>query len=205
MAGGQWHQAHAVLERMVHLREHELVAQLKATPTVKVSTFAAFMTHVVRCMTLYSIWVMNAAKVDTLAVGVASSCANVRCANRTVKLSGSRKLRQLCWRTSKTRQQAYAHMCNAITNGDHSTVVASGDAPFSRSSGRGNPSFFRSDTAGEPQYPITLTVSLRKKLGLPLPELLLNFASPNTISVLKEACPVLHSLWRTSEQVSDAW
>ncbi|KAA6418449.1 MAG: hypothetical protein FRX49_11609 [Trebouxia sp. A1-2] len=64
---------------------------------------------------------------------------------------GDRRHRQLRWSTYIKRQQAYAAVCKAISNGSRDTVVAYGDASFSSSCCKGNPS--------------TPTVSLRRQLG----------------------------------------
>ena len=59
--------------------------------------------------------------------------------------------RQLRWRSFIKRQQAYTAICKEISGGSKETVVAYGDAKFSSSCCKGNPS--------------TPTVSLRRKLG----------------------------------------
>ena len=64
---------------------------------------------------------------------------------------GDRRHRQLRWRTFIKRQQAYTAICQSISASDSSTVVAYGDANFSSSCCKGNPS--------------TPTVSLRRALG----------------------------------------
>ncbi|DBA72377.1 TPA: hypothetical protein ACH3X2_010527 [Trebouxia sp. C0005] len=64
---------------------------------------------------------------------------------------GDRRHRQLRWSTYIKQQQAYAAVCKAISNGSRDTVVAYGDASFSSSCCKGNPS--------------TPTVSLRRQLG----------------------------------------
>ena len=64
---------------------------------------------------------------------------------------GNRRHRQLRWRTFIKWQQAYSAICRAISAGSADTVVAYGEASFSSSSGKGNPS--------------TPTVSLRRILG----------------------------------------
>ncbi len=64
---------------------------------------------------------------------------------------GDRRHRQLRWRSFIKRQQAYTAICKEITGGSKETVVAYGDAKFSSSCCKGNPS--------------TPTVSLRRKLG----------------------------------------
>ena len=128
-SSSRWQEASGIKHRQLKTalymqQERQLMAQLEATPTAKVSTFAAFMPHVAYRLTHIS---------------------------RALEVFGSKKFRQLRWHTYRKRQQAYASMCNAITDCDSSTVVAFGDAKFSSSSGRGNPS--------------TPTVSLRRKLG----------------------------------------
>lgn len=64
---------------------------------------------------------------------------------------GDMRHRQLRWRTFIKRQQAYTVICKDISAGSADTVVAYGDASFSSSCCKGNPS--------------TPTVSLRRTLG----------------------------------------
>ena len=64
---------------------------------------------------------------------------------------GDRRHRQLRWRSFIKRQQAYSAICKEISGSSSDTVVAYGDAKFSSSCCKGNPS--------------TPTVSLRRKLG----------------------------------------
>ena len=64
---------------------------------------------------------------------------------------GDQRHRQLRWSTYIKRQKAYASICKDITGGNSNTVVAYGDANFSSSCCKGNPS--------------TPTVSLRRALG----------------------------------------
>ena len=64
---------------------------------------------------------------------------------------GDRRHKQLRWRSFVKRQQAYTAICKEISGGSKDTVVAYGDAKFSSSCCKGNPS--------------TPTVSLRRKLG----------------------------------------
>ena len=105
-------------------RDFNLKATLEATPSAKVATVADFSRHVEYRMQY------EAAAVDHF---------------------GDRRHRQLRWRSFIKRQQAYSHICNAISAGSANTVVAYGDASFSSSCGKGNPS--------------TPTVSLRRKLA----------------------------------------
>ncbi|KAL3143186.1 hypothetical protein ABBQ38_002044 [Trebouxia sp. C0009 RCD-2024] len=64
---------------------------------------------------------------------------------------GDRRHRQLRRRTFIKTQQAYSALCRSISAGSQDTVVAYGDASFSSSCCKGNPS--------------TPTVSLRRNLG----------------------------------------
>ena len=68
-----------------------------------------------------------------------------------VRHFGDKRHRQLRWRTFMRRQSAYAAICRDISAGSKDTVVAYGDASFSSSCCKGNPS--------------TPTVSLRRCLG----------------------------------------
>ena len=64
---------------------------------------------------------------------------------------GDRRHRQLRWRSFIKRQQADTAICKEISGGSKETVVAYGDAKFSSSCCKGNPS--------------TPTESLRRKFG----------------------------------------
>ena len=64
---------------------------------------------------------------------------------------GNLRHKKLLWTTHIKHQQAYTVICRDICRNDSSTVVAYGDASFSSSCCKGNPS--------------TPTVSLRRKLG----------------------------------------
>ncbi|DBB06983.1 TPA: Magnesium transporter NIPA4 [Trebouxia sp. C0004] len=64
---------------------------------------------------------------------------------------GDRRHRQLDWRSFIKQQQAYSAICKTISGGNSDTIVAYGDAKFSSSCCKGNPS--------------TPTVPLRRKLG----------------------------------------
>ena len=105
-------------------KDFNLKAALEETPSAKVATVPLFMEHVQYRMQY------EAAAVTHF---------------------GDRRHRQLRWRTFIKRQQAYSAICKAISAGSADTIVAYGDANFSSSSGKGNPS--------------TPTVSLRRILG----------------------------------------
>ena len=105
-------------------RNFNLKATLEETPSAKVATVALYMEHIQYRM-----------QYETAAVAH----------------FGDRRHRQLRWRTFIKRQQAYSAICRAISAGSADTIVAYGDASFSSSSGRGNPS--------------TPTVSLHRILG----------------------------------------
>ena len=105
-------------------KDFNLKAALEETPSAKVATVPLFMEHVQYRMQY------EAAAVTHF---------------------GDRRHRQLRWRTFIKRQQAYSAICKAISAGSADTIVAYGDASFSSSSGKGNPS--------------TPTVSLRRILG----------------------------------------
>ena len=104
--------------------EYSLKAALQDTPTAKVATVAAFSNHLRHRM---------------------------RYEAAAVNHHGDRRHRQLRWRTFIKRQHAYTSICQTISSGSPNTVVAYGDAGFSSSCCKGNPS--------------TPTVSLRRKLG----------------------------------------
>ena len=105
-------------------RKADLNAALLATPTAKVASSAQFLQHIRHRM-------QHTAAAQTH--------------------FGDRRHRQLRWRSFIKRQQAYSAICKEISGGSNDTVVAYGDAKFSSSCCKGNPS--------------TPTVSLRRKLG----------------------------------------
>ena len=105
-------------------RKADLNAALLATPTAKVASSAQFLHHIRHRM-------QHTAAAHTH--------------------FGDRRHRQLRWRSFIKRQQAYSAICKEISGGSKDTVVAYGDAKFSSSCCKGNPS--------------TPTVSLRRKLG----------------------------------------
>ncbi|DBB01112.1 TPA: hypothetical protein ACH3X1_001004 [Trebouxia sp. C0004] len=105
-------------------RKTDLNAALLATPTAKVASSAQFLHHIRHRM-------QHTAAAQTH--------------------FGDRRHRQLRWRSFIKRQQAYSAICKEISGGSSDTVVAYGDAKFSSSCCKGNPS--------------TPTVSLRRKLG----------------------------------------
>ena len=105
-------------------RNVSLKDALEDTPSAKVATVALLMKHVQHRM---------------------------RYEAAAVSHFGDRRHRQLRWRTFMKRQQAYSAICRAISAGSQDTVVAYGDASFSSSCNKGNPS--------------TPTVSLRRNLG----------------------------------------
>ncbi|DBA78666.1 TPA: hypothetical protein ACH3X1_008584 [Trebouxia sp. C0004] len=105
-------------------RKPALAAALKATPTAKVASSAQFLQHIRHRMQ-----------------HTAAAQAHY----------GDRRHRQLRWRSFIKRQQAYSAICKTISGGNSDTIVAYGDAKFSSSCCKGNPS--------------TPTVSLRRKLG----------------------------------------
>ena len=91
------------------------------------------------------------AKVATVALLMKHVQHRMRYEAAAVSHFGDRRHRQLRWRTFMKRQQAYSAVCRAISAGSQDTVVAYGDASFSSSCNKGNPS--------------TPTVSLRRNLG----------------------------------------
>ncbi|DBB04692.1 TPA: hypothetical protein ACH3X1_012746 [Trebouxia sp. C0004] len=105
-------------------RKPALAAALKATPTAKVASSAQFLQHIRHRMQ-----------------HTAAAQAHY----------GDRRHRQLRWGSFIKRQQAYSAICKTIGGGNSDTIVAYGDAKFSSSCCKGNPS--------------TPTVSLRRKLG----------------------------------------
>lgn len=105
-------------------RKPELHAALLATPTAKVASSAQFLHHIRHRMQH-------------------TAAAQIH--------FGDRRHRQLRWRSFIKRQQAYSAICKEISGGRKDTVVAYGDAKFSSSCCKGNPS--------------TPTVSLRRKVG----------------------------------------
>ena len=105
-------------------RKADLNAALLATPTAKVGTSADFLHHIRHRMQH-----TTAAQTHF----------------------GDSRHKQLRWRSYIKRQQAYSAICKEISGGSSDTVVAFGDAKFSSSCGKGNPS--------------TPTVSLRRQLG----------------------------------------
>ena len=105
-------------------RKPGLNAALLATPTAKVASSAHFLLHIRHRM-------QHTAAAQTH--------------------FGDRRHKQLRWRSFIKRQQAYTAICKEISGGSKDTVVAYGDAKFSSSCCKGNPS--------------TPTVSLQRKLG----------------------------------------
>ena len=105
-------------------RNFSLKAALENTPSAKVATVPLFMLHIQYRMQ------HEAAAVRHL---------------------GDRRHRQLRRRTFMKRRQAYSAICRDISAGSKDTIVAYGDASFSSSCNKGNPS--------------TPTVSLRRILS----------------------------------------
>ncbi len=125
----RWQEAAGIKYRLLKTelwisRKPGLNAALLATPTAKVASSAQFLHHIRHRM-------QHTAAAQTH--------------------FGDRRHRQLRWRSFIKRQQAYTAICKEITGGSKETVVAYGDAKFSSSCCKGNPS--------------TPTVSLRRKLG----------------------------------------
>ncbi|DBA89448.1 TPA: hypothetical protein ACH3X1_004080 [Trebouxia sp. C0004] len=83
---------------------------------------------------------------------------------------GDRRHRQLRWRSFIKRQQAYSAICKTISGGNSDTIVAYGDAKFSSSCCKGNPS--------------TPTVSLRRKLGTAVRCMILTSSAQASFAVL---------------------
>lgn len=128
-SSGRWREASGINHRLHKTelwlgRDDTLKAALESTPSAKVATVALFSQHIEHRMQY------EAAAVDHF---------------------GDRRHRQLRWRTFIRRQQAYTAICQSISAGSKDTVVAYGDASFSSSCCKGNPS--------------TPTVSLRRNLG----------------------------------------
>lgn len=105
-------------------RKPALKAALLDTPTAKVSSTDQFVLHIKH---------------------------RLQHAPEAIAHFSDRRHRQLRWRSYIKRQQAYSAICKTISNGRRDTVVAYGDASFSSSCCKGNPS--------------TPTVSLRRQLG----------------------------------------
>ncbi|DBA87743.1 TPA: hypothetical protein ACH3X1_004744 [Trebouxia sp. C0004] len=105
-------------------RKPALDAALKATPTAKVASSAQFLQHIRHRMQ-----------------HTAAAQAHY----------GDRRHRQMRWQSFIKQQQAYSAICKTISGGSSDTVVACGDAKFSSSCCKGNPS--------------TPIVSLQRKLG----------------------------------------
>ena len=105
-------------------RKPALQAALLDTPTAKVSSTDQFVLHIKH---------------------------RLQHAPEAIAHFGDRRHRQLRWRSYIKRQQAYAAICKTVSNGRRDTVVAYGDASFSSSCCKGNPS--------------TPTVSLRRQVG----------------------------------------
>ena len=125
----RWQEASGIKYRTLKTRlwisrKPDLNAALLATPTAKVASSAQFLNHIRHRM-------QHTAAAQTH--------------------FGDRRHRQLRWRSFIKRQQAYSAICKEISGGSKDTVVAYGDAKFSSSCCKGNPS--------------TPTVSLRTKLG----------------------------------------
>ncbi|KAL3151554.1 hypothetical protein ABBQ38_012549 [Trebouxia sp. C0009 RCD-2024] len=126
---GKWRQASGINYRLHKTslwlnRKPALKAALQATPSAKVACSDLFMEHIKHRME-----------------HEAAAASHF----------GDKRHKKLRWRTFIKRQQAYSSICKDISAGSADTVVAYGDAAFSSSSGKGNPS--------------TPTVSLRRKLG----------------------------------------
>ncbi len=125
----RWQEAAGIKYRLLKTelwisRKPGLNAALLATPTAKVASSAQFLHHIRHRM-------QHTAAAQTH--------------------FGDRRHRQLRWRSCIKRQQPYTAICKEISGGSKETVVAYGDAKFSSSCCKGNPS--------------TPTVSLRRKLG----------------------------------------
>ncbi|KAL3141215.1 hypothetical protein ABBQ38_003554 [Trebouxia sp. C0009 RCD-2024] len=127
-SSGRWREASGVNYRLnktgLWLGQNFTQDALEATPSAKVATVALFTQHITHRMQY------EAAAVDHF---------------------GDRRHRQLRRRTFIKTQQAYSALCRSISAGSQDTVVAYGDASFSSSCCKGNPS--------------TPTVSLRRNLG----------------------------------------
>ncbi|DBA74949.1 TPA: hypothetical protein ACH3X1_010296 [Trebouxia sp. C0004] len=128
-SSGRWREASGINYRLnktqLWLSQNcTLKAALEETPSAKVATVEMFTQHI-----------------------------NYRMQHEVAALEhfGDRRHRQLRWRTFIKRQQAYSAICRSISAGSKDTVVAYGDASFSSSCCKGNPS--------------TPTVSLRRNLG----------------------------------------
>ncbi|DBA83706.1 TPA: hypothetical protein ACH3X1_006244 [Trebouxia sp. C0004] len=124
VAGGKRHQIRLQKAELWISRKPALDAALKATPTAKVASSAQFLQHIRHRMQ-----------------HTAAAQAHYN----------DRRHRQLRWRSFIKRQQAYSAICKTISGGSSDTVVAYGEAKFSSSCCKGNPS--------------TPTVSLWRKLG----------------------------------------
>lgn len=128
-SSGRWREASGINYRLNKTglwlgQNFTLKDALEATPSAKVATVALFTQHITHRMQY------EAAAVDHF---------------------GDRRHRQLRRRTFIKTQQAYSALCRSISAGSQDTVVAYGDASFSSSCCKGNPS--------------TPTVSLRRNLG----------------------------------------
>ncbi|KAL3135720.1 hypothetical protein ABBQ38_006188 [Trebouxia sp. C0009 RCD-2024] len=128
-SSGRWWEASGINYRLNKTglwlgQNFTLKDALEATPSAKVATVALFTQHITHRMQY------EAAAVDHF---------------------GDRRHRQLRRRTFIKTQQAYSALCRSISAGSQDTVVAYGDASFSSSCCKGNPS--------------TPTVSLRRNLG----------------------------------------
>ena len=128
-SSSRWHEASGINFRLHKTelwvnRNLSLKAALENNPSAKVATVALFKKHI-RYRMQY-----EAAAVSHF---------------------GDRRHRQLRWRTFMRRQQAYSAICRDISAGSKETIVAYGDASFSSSCNKGNPS--------------TPTVSLRRILN----------------------------------------
>ncbi len=124
----RWQEAAGINYRLLKTnlwisRKPGLNAALLTTPTAKVASSAQFLHHI---------------------------CHRMQHTAAAQTHFGDRRHRQLRWRSFIKRQQAYTAICKEISGGSKDTVVAYGDAKFSSSCCKGNPS--------------TPTVSLRRKL-----------------------------------------
>ena len=125
----RWREASGIKYRQLktelwYNKRPQLKAALEDTPSAKVATVDLFRQHITY---------------------------RLRHEAAAVKHFGDKRHRHLRWRTFRRRQSAYAAICRDITAGSADTVVAYGDASFSSSCCKGNPS--------------TPTVSLRRCLG----------------------------------------
>ena len=128
-SSSRWREASGIKYRLLktelwYNKRPQLKAALEDTPSAKVATVDLFRQHLTY---------------------------RLRHEAAAVKHFGDKRHRHQRWRTFRRRQSAYAAICRDITAGSADTVVAYGDASFSSSCCKGNPS--------------TPTVSLRRCLG----------------------------------------